>query len=265
MRDPNRPTVLDRVMENPLVGLAPWIVYSIVEGPNRLELSAAIALGIAAVVLCVNWIRGQSPKMLEWADVAYFAALAIVVAFAGADLRTWLEKYGGEVANIVLMVIVVGSIVIRRPFTLPYAKESTPEDVWVTPEFIRVNYLISWVWAAAFTIEAASGLFGDVVLDQPNNFWTSWVIETFPMIVAAQFTIWYPDRLEKLRNGAEPPSVRAFLATLTPWLTVLGILVLSIGGVGPEWFGIALIVGGVVATRALARSAKPVAARPGAA
>lgn len=240
-------------MGNPLVGLAPWIVYSIVEGPQRLEVSAGVALGVAVAVVSVNWVRGGRPKMLEYADVAYFAALAIVVAFAGDGLRDWLARYGGELANIVLMVIVVGSILVRRPFTLAYAKDDVPEELWTTPEFLRANDVIAWVWGIAFIVEAASGLFGDVVLDRPNNFWTSWVIETFPMIAAAQFTIWYPERLGKIREGGVPPTVRQFLATLTPWISITGILVLAIGSAaGPEWLGIAFIVVGVVATRALA-------------
>lgn len=238
-------------MGNPLVGLAPWIVYAIVEGPSRLELSAGIALGIAVIVLSMNWLRGESPKMLEFADVIYFAALMIVVAYADDGTRRWLELWGGELANIVLAVIVFGSILIRRPFTLAYAKEDAPPEVWDSPEFLRVNYLISWVWAVAFFIQAASGLYGDAVLDNSNNLWTGWIIQTFPMIVAAQFTLWYPARLQAERDGAESaPTVREFLATLTPWITVAGILVLSLGG-GPEWLGIALIVVGIAGTKVL--------------
>lgn len=252
MTNDHRPNLLDRVMGNPLVGLAPWIIYAIVEGPSRLELSAAIALGVAILVLCINWLRGQSPKLLEFSDVVYFAALAIVIAYADEGTRTWLELWGGEMANIALVVIVLGSILIRRPFTLAYAKEDTPPEYWDTPEFLRINYLIAWVWAVAFIIQAASGLYGDAVLDNSNNIWTGWIIQTLPMIIAAQFTIWYPARLDAVREGdAAPPTTSDFLATITPWISVIGILVLSLGG-GPEWLGIALIVVGVVATKALA-------------
>ena len=253
---PTRRALIDTILGNPLVGLSPWILYSIVEGEGRLELSAALALGLAVAILCLNWLRGSAPKMLEYSDVVYFAGLAIVVAFASPGTRRWLELWGGEVANIALVVIVLGTIVVRRPFTLAYAKEDVPEEYWDTPEFLRVNYLISWVWAVAFIIEAASGLYGDAVLHNDNNIWTGWIIQTFPMIVAAQFTIWYPNRLDAVREGrAETaPTVKDFLATVTPWITVIGILVLSIGG-GPEWLGIAFIVLGIALTKVL--SSKP--------
>ncbi len=243
-------SVLDGILANPLVGLSPWILYSLVEGQGRLELSAGVALGFAVVILSLNWIRGASPKIFEYSDVAYFAGLAIVVAFAGPTLRTWLEAWGGEVANVAVLAIALGSVLIRIPFTLQYAREDTPKEYWHTPEFLRVNYLITWVWVVAFAIEAVSGLVGDAVLHNPNNIWTGWIIQTLPLIVAAQFTIWYPARLEAIRDGRSEavPTVRNFLATVMPWITITGIVVLSAGG-SPESVGIALIVAGIVATR----------------
>jgi hypothetical protein len=247
-----RVSVIDRILGNPLVGLSPWILYAVVEGKNRLELSAALALGLAVFILCINWIRGGTPKMLEYSDVVYFAGVAIVVAFASAGTRTWLELWGGEVANAALLAIALGSILIRMPFTLQYAREDTPKEYWHTPEFLRVNYLISWVWVAAFAIEAASGLYGDAVLKSSNNLWTGWIIQTLPLIIAAQFTIWYPNRLRAVREGraATAPTVTDFLATVTPWITIVGIIVLSVGG-APEWVAIALIIVGILLTKML--------------
>jgi hypothetical protein len=255
-KESSKPDFLDKVLANPLAGLAPWIIYSIVEGEGRLELSAAVALGTGLLVLSLNWIRGSAPKILEWADVAYFGALAVVVALASDSTYGWLELWGGEVANIALLAIVLGSVLIRKPFTLQYAKEDTPREYWESPEFLRVNYLIAWVWVAAFAIEAASGFLGDAVLDDSNNIWTGWIIQTFPLIIAAQFTIWYPARMDALREVApageavEVPSAGDFLATLTPWVSVIGIIVLSMGG-APVAVGVALIIAGALGTRLL--------------
>lgn len=240
------------MLNSPLVGLSPWIVYAMVEGKGRLELSAGIALGIAVVIVSLNWLNGSTPKILEFSDVVYFAGLAVVVSFADAGTRSWLETWGGEVANIALVVIALGSILIRNPFTLSYAREGTPKEFWDSPEFLRVNYLISWVWVAAFVVEAVSGLVGDGILHNPNNLWTGWIIQTFPLIVAAQFTIWYPNRLEAIRDGRaeSAPTVRDFAATVTPWVTTVGIIALSVGGT-PQAVSITLIVLGIVLTRSL--------------
>lgn len=245
--------VLDAILANPLAGLAPWIVYSLVEGEGRLEESAAVALGIALALLLLGWLRGSRPKLLEYSDVVFFAALAIFVAVASDDTHAWLERWSGEVANIALVAIALGSIAVRQPFTLAYAKEDAPRELWDDPAFLRTNYLITWAWAIAFLVEAASGFYGDLVLDDSNNIWTGWIIQTFPLIVAAQFTLWYPRRVEALgaiAQGEEAvvPPVGEFIAMVCPWISIVGVIVLSMGE-GPWWLGAGLIAVGVGLTK----------------
>jgi hypothetical protein len=251
--------IVDVVLANPLIGLSPWIVYSLIEGGGRLEESSAIAFGLALAVVLLGTLRGSKPKLLEWTDTIFFAALAIFVAVASDDTHAWLERWSGEVANLALVVIAVGSILLRQPFTLAYAKESAPRELWDNPLFLRTNYVITWVWAAAFIIEAASGFFGDLVLDDSNNLWTGWIIQTLPLIWAAQFTIWYPQRIRavgaRARGEQVPvPPVAEFLAHCSPWLTVVGVIVLAMGG-APWWVGIIFIGAGVVLTNQFQQAA----------
>ncbi|MDO8189083.1 hypothetical protein Q5424_25690 [Conexibacter sp. JD483] len=270
-QDQERGSLLDTLLGNPLVGLAPWIVYSLVEGEGRLELSAAVALGIALVLLVLNKLRGGSPKLLEFSDVVFFATLAIVVAVSSDGTHAWLERWSGEVVNIALVVIAAGSIAVRNPFTLAYAKEDAPREIWDNPAFLRTNYVITWAWAIAFAIGAASGFYGDLVLDNSNNIWTGWIVQTLPLIVAAQFTLWYPRRVEALGDisrgeQATVPSVSEFLVQVTPWITAIGVIVL-VTDAGPGWLGVAfIIVGGVLtgrfksaSSRAQASAAAPAA------
>lgn len=240
--------MIDKLLKSPLVGLSPWIVYALVEGEGRLELSAAIAFGAALLILLVGWLRGSSPKLLEYTDVVFFGALAIFVAVASDDTHDWLERWSGEVANIALVVIAVGSILIRQPFTLAYAREETPKELWENPAFLRTNYIITAFWAGAFIIEAASGFYGDAVLDDSNNIWTGWIIQTYPLIIAVQFTHWYPARVRASAAGEKGPSVSEFLAQVTPWLTIIGVITLAMDD-APEWVGIAFIIAGIALTK----------------
>jgi hypothetical protein len=256
--------IVDAVLANPLVGLAPWIIYSLLEGGGRLEESSAIAFGAALTVVLLGMLRGSRPKLLEWTDTVFFAALAIFVAVASDDTHAWLERWSGEIANLALVVIAVGSILLRQPFTLAYAKESAPRELWDNPLFLRTNYVITWVWAGAFIIEAASGFVGDLVLDDSNNLWTGWIIQTLPLIWAAQFTIWYPQRIRALGARARGeqvavPPVADFLAHCSPWLTVIGVIVLAMGG-APWWVGVAFIVAGVALTNQFKQAAATEAA-----
>lgn len=253
MRTDQKPGgALDALLANPLVGLSPWIVYSLLEGDGRLELSAAVALGLAAALVSIGKLRGGRPKLLEFSDVIFFGALAIFVAVASDDTHAWLERWSGEVANIALVVIAVGSIVVRNPFTLAYAKDEAPPELWDNPVFLRTNYLITGAWAIAFAIEAASGFYGDLVLDDSGNIWTGWIIQTLPLIVAAQFTLWYPRRVEALGEIARGeqavvPPLSEFLATVMPWLTAIGVIVLATDA-GPWWLGVGFLIAGGVLT-----------------
>lgn len=247
---------LDAVLSNPLVGLSPWILYSLVEGEGRLELSSALAFGLALTILMVGWLRGGKPKLLEWSDVIFFGALAIFVALAAVGTHAWLERWSGEVANVALVVIALGSIALRRPFTLAYAKEQAPRELWENPSFLRTNYLITWAWAIAFLIEAASGFYGDLVLDDSNNIWTGWIIQTFPLIVAAQFTIWYPQRVRALgaiaqgETGIRAPPLGDFVCQVTPWISIVGVIALATDAAA-WWVGVGLIVLGGALTQRL--------------
>ena len=253
--------VVLKVLDSPLAGLSPWFVYSLTSGPERLEVSVLLALATALVVVVLGRLRGGSLKMLELSDLTFFGGLAIVVAVAGDDFHGWLELWSGEVANLALVVISVGSILARRPFTLQYAREQAPRELWDNPDFIRANYVITGAWAIAFVLEAASGAFGDAVLDNSNNLWTGWVIQTAALIFAAQFTIWYQDVVHARGRQAQgiagdpPPTVAQLFAGLTVWIIVAGVLTLVFDG-GPTWFGITLIVVGVLLTHAVGRAHK---------
>ncbi len=256
--------LVDAALANPLIGLSPWIVYTLIEGNGRLELSSAVAFGMALAIVLLGILRGGRPKLLELSDTIFFGALAIFVAVASDDTHAWLERWSGEVANLALVAIALGSIVVRQPFTLAYAKEGTPRELWHNPGFLRTNYLITWAWAIAFLIEAASGFVGDLVLDDANNLWTGWIIQTLPLIIAAQFTMWYPQRVRAMGRLAQGeavpvPTITEFLAHVWPWLTVIGVIVLAAGG-APWWVGVGFIVAGVGLTQQFKQAATATAA-----
>jgi hypothetical protein len=243
--------------DSPLAGLSPWIVYALVSGPDRLELAAVAALAVAFAFFGAGRLRGKSVKILELFDITFFTLLAIFVAVASDSTKDWLELWSGEIANVALAVFALGSILFRVPFTIQYARDEAPKELWDNPVFIHINYVLTWVWAIAFLIGAASGFYGDAVLEDSDNMWTGWVIQTAALIVAAQFTAWYPRRARveaQLRAGLTPeeemPSVYTLLSGLTIWITITGILTLVFDA-GPTWLGIAFIVLGAGSNRVL--------------
>lgn len=94
-------------------------------------------------------VRGISIHALDVFGAAVFAALTVPGLVASPGLTRWLEEWAGEI-TISLASFVIATLIVRKPFTIPYAKEEAPEEVWDSPLFLRINYVISSVLAAIF-------------------------------------------------------------------------------------------------------------------
>ncbi|HUQ62768.1 MAG TPA: hypothetical protein VM121_03325 [Acidimicrobiales bacterium] len=221
--------MIKKCLDSQLAGLAPWIVFSLLAGPQRLEESVLLALLTAVILFVLNLLEGETFKALALSDIIFFAGLAIVVALAGEDELAWLEVWANEISNVAFVVIAAGSILLRKPFTLPYARDKVDPSQWNEPEFIHTNYVIAWVWTGAFTVAAISGAYGDGVLNDPDNLWTGWIIQTLALIWAARFTEWYTDRQQALgRRDAgipapPPPSVMELVKSFSGYTSMLNV------------------------------------------
>jgi hypothetical protein len=223
--------LIDAFLESPLSGLTPWIAMSLIVGPGRFEEAASIALGLSVLFIALGHRNGGRIKKMELFDV-----ISAIGLFASAGTIAWMELWSGEMTNIALVVFAFGSILLRNPFTLEYAKEQVEEDVWDTPLFRKVNYRITLAWALAFSFSALAGLYGVIVLDTSDNFWTGWILQIGAMLFAVAFTEWYPD---------VAPNKAAMAAGIPAFIGIVGVSLL-ITDSGPLWVGIALIVVGLV-------------------
>lgn len=249
---------VDGYVKSPLAGIAPWVVLSVVSGPGRFEEAAAAALGLALLTLWVGSRRGVPVHALEVFGAVFFVVLAALGLLASDAVISWLEVWAGEVSNIALALFAIVGLLVRKPFTIAYAKDTTPEEYWGTPLFMRVNYVISAVWAAAFTCNAIVGALGDTVW-RDGDFWTAWILPIAAILAAVEFTEFYPDYAGAkfaMANGepTDPPeSPLRLLDWLPPFILVTGIA----GWVSdalPDGVGIGLIVAGIVGSALLRRS-----------
>lgn len=249
--------VIDGFLKSPFSGIAPWILLSVLSGPGRFEEAVCAALGLTLLVMWLSHRRGITIHALDWFGVVVFVALAIVGLLAGDDVIHWAELWAGEVTNIALALFVVVTLLIRRPFTLPYAKEETPPEYWDSPLFLRVNYVISAVWAGAFVVAAISGFVGDAILADNGNFWTAWIVPLAAIFFAVAFTDFYPDYAGAKADVAagNPVETPASVAKLIDWIPSFILVAGIFGWVAdalPDAVGIAMIVigsvgGGIVA------------------
>jgi hypothetical protein len=132
-------------------------------------------------------LRHKSAKVLEIGSALLFGGLGIYSALAGAH---WPALRVRLYVDVGLLLIVLVSIATRRPFTLQYAKEETPREIWNQPGFIRTNYVITAVWALAFTAMVAADL---VMVDLPNiPLQVSVGVTVVALVGAIRFTTRYP-------------------------------------------------------------------------
>jgi hypothetical protein len=126
-------------------------------GPHRHDLAVGAALGIAVLELVLGWAVGLRAKLLDVSAIIFFVALLIIGQQVGHDGRARLQCWCGEISILTLVLITVGSIAVREPFTIQYALKVTDEEAWSTPLFLHVDELLTWVWLVSF---AVTGLVG---------------------------------------------------------------------------------------------------------
>ena len=239
-------------INGPIGGLAPWIAMSLLAGPGRFELAVGVAFTISLVVVLVGRASGGSWKILELANMTFFTLVGILGLVVSQSTVDALDKWSGEMSSVALTLIAFGSILVRTPFTLQYAREEVPRELWDEPGFIHTNYVITAFWGGAFLVAALAGAYGDLILDNSNNLWTGWVIQIVALLIAIKFTEWYPKvaqaRAPDATEPAPPPS--ELLLGATALLIPVGIIGLVLEACSTP-VGVALIVIGAAASRAL--------------
>lgn len=173
-----------------VLSFAPFIAFAVLMRLVSVEVGLLAAAGISLVQILLRYRRGDAIKVLEVGSVALFVGLAgytVVLhpAWSVAGIRL--------VVDIGLLAIVLVSIAVARPFTLAYARERAPPEVWNEPRFIAANYVISWVWAAAFGVMVLADLAMVFVPTVP--LWLDITATVLALVVAVNFTIRYPRRV----------------------------------------------------------------------
>mgnify|MGYP001054531927 CR=1 FL=1 len=262
---------LGRFLDHPLTGYVPWVALYVLEGPGRTTSACAIALAMSCTGLVLVKLRGTEVRLLSCVDIFAFTGFLIGSLVAAPSTVSWFEDWFSTAGNLFLFAVVTVTLVIRKPFTLPYAKEQTEPEFWDSPAFVRVNDVVTAMWALAFLVGAVAGLIGTLALGYDDNIWTGWLVQIVAVMVAVAFTAWYgPRTMAATREAAgrptDPPApVWEFWAIVATYLVPIGVVSLVFDG-GPAWLGIAMVCGGLISAtvfRARAKAQPPPAPTAG--
>lgn len=180
---------------NLLLGFSPFLLFAALEHVLGVT-SGLVAAAAASGLLVLRDLRGGEMKLLEVGTLVLFAGLAAMTAATSAN---WSVLQVRLYIDSGLLAIVLLSLLLRRPFTLPYARQRAPREVWALPRFLRMNMLISAAWALAFLVIVVADL---LMLLRPAVPLSVGISMTAAGLLAAlRFTSWYPDHLQAQRSG----------------------------------------------------------------
>jgi len=126
------------------LALVPLIVLSIF-GQYEMAILSALFLSVVSTTLCRRY---SVVKVTDMVILGFFLGSSLLLLFPW-----WISiiaTYYNAMLWLVLALMAGVSLLVKRPFTLEYAKQSVSESVWSTPQFYRINQLITIVFFLVF-------------------------------------------------------------------------------------------------------------------
>jgi len=181
-----------------LLAFAPFLAFVVVE--RTIGVPAGLAAGaiVSALLLLRDMVSPtRKVKVLEIGTFILFGGLTLIALLPGAT--EWSIAAVRLRVDTGLLLIVLASIVMRRPFTLQYAREEVSSDLWENPAFVRTNYVITAAWAAAFAVMVIADIALTYLPALPRS--VSIVATVLALVGAVKFTGWYPERERNVVPG----------------------------------------------------------------
>ncbi|MEV8633252.1 hypothetical protein AB0395_16485 [Streptosporangium sp. NPDC051023] len=180
------------------LGFLPWIVYAVIATGDEWRYGALAGLVIALGVIFMDRRTGKAwDQMVIETSAAVFFVLVTLISFV--DPGSPLMPYGPALVNAWLALTAWGSLAIRKPFTLGIARTMAPEEVWRTPQFYRVNAVITAVWGVAFVVAAV--LLAVLLAVAPHATAAVITIKIVTFVAPMLFTIRYPKAVAARYRG----------------------------------------------------------------
>ncbi len=173
------------------LAFAPFLAYMLAARLFGTTIGLAVGAVSAGVLVARAAVDpNKSVKVLEVGTVILFGALTAYAAIAGGSMSVMAVRFCVDTG---LFLIVVISMVIGRPFTLQYAREERPKEMWTQPAFVRSNYVITGVWAAAFAVMIGADAVLEFLRQIPSYVGITAIVAAF--FGAFRFTSWYPKKI----------------------------------------------------------------------
>ena len=182
---------------NLIVGLDPFILFTILSRLS-VDLGLWVAFAAAFVVTIRDFVESPSLRLLDAGSFLLFALLALGRGFLDPTLSLAAVRF---IVSLSLLLLLGLPLAVRRPFSVDYARLDPREAGWPPALFLRVNYLVSGIWTAAFAVMAVAD--GAVAFDAQLPLYASIAASVLVLAGAVTFTLRYPAYAAK--NAASQP------------------------------------------------------------
>lgn len=176
-----------------LKSFLPWILYFLLTGHSQQELDTAIIVAVIAVVI-FDYKALADGFILSWGTLLFFLFMLTTVCLFKIQ---WIAQYDWIFSNSALAIIAWGSILLKKPFTIQYAKKQVAEDKWEHPIFLKINYILTIVWGLMFTLSLSLHIVHAYHSAFSNNVYE--LVSYIPTVFAIWFTVWFPKQYRKNR------------------------------------------------------------------
>ena len=166
---------------NRVLGFGPFVLFALLSRLSA-DLALWIAFAAAFVVTIRDFIEQPQLRLLDGVSMALFGGLALWRGFFDPGLTLAALR---TIVDLGLTAAIALSLASRKPFSLQYAGR----EGWSDGAFQRVNYLISFVWLAAF---AAMALADAAVTFAGQPLYLGIGISAIALAMAIVFTLRYP-------------------------------------------------------------------------
>ncbi len=170
---------------NLLFAFAPWILFAIISGPSMIRLKiAVVACFLCVVVLGLKRIH---MGIILWAGILFFAFDLVAVVILS---NVWVARHMAILASGTLAAATWLSILIRRPFTLAYARAMAHNDGADQSSLVYHSYVMTGMWGCVFLANTLINTAKVYRGGTPG--WVYEVMQNACLLLGMLFTMYYP-------------------------------------------------------------------------
>ena len=137
------------------------IYWYLVLGPKWEQVTAACFALLYAAGYTVTAVREKRVTKLDYGVVLFWGGGVAVAGLFPSLANLYFRTYFSFFLYLSLFLVAFLPLLFRRePFTVAFARRTTPAIFWNTDLFLAINRIMTGMWAAIFAMCAAMSLYG---------------------------------------------------------------------------------------------------------